>query len=244
MINKENSMRGKLIYFDAFAYDEAKRNASNVIKKMNECALILSNYKYSVSVETLKECIAVRFKEISVKQIDPNFIGDRSQVGHVGDSRIVRLVDGAPLLAEECRSKVEKVKQMANSIEEEESAVTNINAQFEDMIWKVINCRERGSLIRAEVFRLVAEHLTFDSDSFKAGVNDSFDEALKELCNVYCMSKKAEKAMALHEQAAAVLGEFMDMVKDEYIPEDMSGLFAYVDSKVEITQIDYNKFLK
>lgn len=237
-------MKGKLIYFDAFAYDEAKRNANNVIGKMNECALILSNNKYPVSVDTLKECIAVRFKEISVKQIDPNFMGDRSLTEHVGDSRVVRVVDGAPLLAEECRTKVEKVKQMANSTEEEEAAATNINAQFEDMIRKVINCRERGSLIRAEVFRLVAEHLAFDSDSFKAGVDDSFNEALKELCNVYCSSKKAEKAMALHEQAAAVLDELMAMIREDFIPEDMSGLFAYVDGKVEITPINYNKFLK
>lgn len=237
-------MRGKLIYFDAFAYDEANRNANNVIRKLNECALILSNYKYPVSVDTLKECIAVKFKEISVKQIDPNFMGDRSSVERVGDRRVVRVVDGAPLLAEECRSKVEKVKMMANSTEEEEAAATNINAQFEDMIRKVINCRERGSLIRAEVFRLVAEHLAFDADSFKAGVDDSFDEAIKELCNVYCTSKKAEKAMSLHEQAASVLSELMAMVKDDLIPEDMSGLFAYVDGKVEITQINYNKFLK
>lgn len=237
-------MRGRLIYFDSFAYDEARRNASNVLKKMNECALILSNYKYIVSVDTLKECIAVKFKEISVKQIDPNFIGDRSLTEHVGDSRVVRVVDGAHLLAEECRTKVEKVKQMANSTEEEEAAATNINAQFEDMIWKVINCRERGSLIRSEVFRLVAEHLAFDKDSFKAGVDDSFDDAIKDLCNVYCQSKKAEKAMALHEQAAAVLSELMAMVKEDYIPQDMSGLFAYVDGNVEITPINYNKFLK
>lgn len=237
-------MKGKLIYFDSFAYDEAMRNANNVIRKLNECALILSNYKYPVNTDTLKECAFVRLKEVTVKQIDPNFMGDRSLTKYIGDTRVVRVVDGAPLLAEECRTKVEKVKQMANSTEEEEAAATNINCQFEDMAHKVINCRERGSLIRAEVFRLVAEHLTFDEDSFKAGVNDSFDEAIKDLCNVYCQSKKAEKAMALHEQAAAVLGEFMTMVKDEYIPEDMSGLFAYVDGKVEITQINYNKFLK
>lgn len=237
-------MRGKMIYFDSFAYDEAMRNANNVIRKMNECALILSNYKYSVSADTLKECIAVKFKEISVKQIDPNFMGDRSLIEHVGDSRVVRVADGAPLLAEECRNKVEKAKQMANSTEEEEAAATNINAQFEDMIRKVINVRERGSLIRAEVFRLVAEHLAFDADSFKAGVDDSFDEALKELCNVYCTSKKAEKAMELHEQAAAVLGELMAMIREDLIPEDMSGLFAYVDGNVEITPINYNKFLK
>lgn len=237
-------MRGKLIYFDAFAYDEARRNANNVIRKLNECALILSNYKYPVSVDTLKECIAVRFKEIAVKQIDHNFMGDRSLTEHVGDKRVVRVVDGAPLLAEECRTKVEKFKQMASSIEEEEAAATNINCQFEDMIHKVINCRERGSLIRVEVFRQVAEHLAFDEDSFKAGVDDSFDEALKDLCNVYCASKKAEKAMALHEQAASVLSEFMSIIKEDLIPEDMSGLFAYVDGKVEITQINYNKFLK
>lgn len=237
-------MRGKLIYFDAFAYDEANRNANNVIRKLNECALILSNYKYPVSVDTLKECIAVKFKEISVKQIDLNFMGDRSLTEHVGESRIVRVVDGAPLLADECRSKVEKVKQMASSTEEEKAAATNINAQFEDMIRKVINCRERGSLIRAEVFRLVTEHLAFDADSFKAGVDDTFDEALKDLCNVYCTSKKAEKAMALHEQAAAVLSELMTMIREDLIPEDMSGLFAYVDGKVEITKINYNKFLK
>lgn len=233
-----------MIYFDAFAYDEANRNANNVIRKLNECALILSNYKYPVNTDTLKECISVRFKDISVKQIDHNFIGDRSLTEYVGDSRVVRVVDGAPLLAEECHSKVEKVKQMASSIEEEEAAATNLNCQFEDMIRKVINVRERGSLIRSDVFRLVAEHLAFDADSFKAGVDDSFNEALKELCNVYCSSKKAEKAMALHEQAAAVLGELMAMVKDDLIPEDMSGLFAYVDGKVEITPINYNKFLK
>lgn len=237
-------MRGRLIYFDAFDYDEANRNASNVIKKINECALILSNYKYSVSADTLKECIAVKFKEISVKQIDPNFMGDRSLIEHVGDSRVVRVADGAPLLAEECRNKVEKAKQMANITEEEEAAATNINCQFEDMIRKVINVRERGSLIRSEVFRLVSEHLAFDADSFKAGVDDSFDEALKDLCNVYCQSKKAEKAMALHEQAAAVLGELMEMCREDFIPEDMSGLFVYVDGKVEITPINYNKFLK
>lgn len=237
-------MKGKLIYFDSFAYDEARRNANNVIRKLNECALILSNYKYIVSVETLKECAQVRWKEISVKQIDPNFMGDRSSVERVGDRRVVRVVDGAPLLAEECRSKVEKVKQMASSIEEEEAAATNLNCQFEDMIHKVINARERGSLIRAEVFRLVAEHLAFDKDSFKASVDDSFDEAIKELCNVYCSSKKAEKAMALHEQAASVLNELMAMIREDLIPEDMSGLFAYVDGKVEITPINYNKFLK
>lgn len=237
-------MRGKFIYFDAFSYDEADRNANNVIRKLNECALILSNYKYPVNTDTLKECAFVRLKEVTVKQIDPNFMGDRSLTEHVGDRRVVRVVDGAPLLAEECRSKVEKVKQMASSIEEEEAAATNINCQFEDMIRKVINVRERGSLIRAEVFRLVAEHLAFDTDSFNAGVDDSFDEALKELCNVYCMSKKAEKAMALHEQAASVLGELMAMVKEDLIPDDMSGLFAYVDGKVDITPINYNKFLK
>lgn len=237
-------MRGRLIYFDAFAYDEAKRNASNVIRKLNECALILSNYKYPVNTDTLKECAFVRLKEVTVKQIDHNFIGDRSLTEYVGDIRVVRLVDGAPLLAEECRSKVEKVKQMASSIEEEEAAATNLNCRFEDMIHNVINARERGSLIRAEVFRLVTEHLTFDSDSFKAGVNDSFDEALKDLCNVYCQSKKAEKAMALHEQAAAVLGELIAMCREDFIPEDMSGLFVYVDGKVEITPINYNKFLK
>lgn len=237
-------MRGKLIYFDAFAYDEAKRNASNVIRKLNECALILSNYKYHVNTDTLKECAFVRLKEVTVKQIDPNFMGDRSLTEHVGDSRVVRVVDGAPLLAEECRSKVEKVKQIANSIEEEEAAATNLNFQFEDMIHKVINARERGSLIRADVFRLVAEHLAFDADSFKAGVDDSFNEALKELCNVYCSSKKAEKAMALHEQAASVLNELMAMCREDFIPEDMSGLFVYVDGIVEITQINYNKFLK
>lgn len=237
-------MRGKLIYFDAFAYDEAKRNASNVIRKLNECALILSNYKYPVNTDTLKECAFVRLKEVTVKQIDPNFMGDRSLTEHVGDSRVVRVVDGAPLLAEECRSKVEKVKQIANSIEEEEAAATNLNCQFEDMIHKVINARERGSLIRAEVFRLVTEHLAFDADSFKSGVDDSFYEALKDLCNVYCTSKKAEKAMALHEQAAAVLGELMAMCREDFIPEDMSGLFVYVDGKVEITPINYNKFLK
>lgn len=237
-------MRGRLIYFDAFEYDEAKRNASNVIRKLNECALILSNYKYPVNTDTLKECAFVRLKEVTVKQIDPNFMGDRSLTEHVGDSRVVRVVDGAPLLAEECRSKVEKVKQIANSIEEEEAAATNLNCQFEDMIHKVINARERGSLIRAEVFRLVTEHLAFDADSFKSGVDDSFYEALKDLCNVYCTSKKAEKAMALHEQAAAVLGELMAMCREDFIPEDMSGLFVYVDGKVEITPINYNKFLK
>lgn len=237
-------MKGKLIYFDAFAYDEAKRNANNVISKLNEFALILSNYKCPVSVDTLKECISVKFKEISVKQIDPNFMGDRSLTEYVGDRRVVRVVDGAPLLAEECRTKVEKVKQMASSIEEEEAAATNINCQFEDMIRKVINARERGSLIRVEVFRLVAEHLAFDKDSFKAGVDDSFNEALKDLCNVYCFSKKAEKAMALHEQAASVLNELMAMIREDFIPEDMSGLFVYVDGKVEITPINYNKFLK
>lgn len=237
-------MKGKLIYFDAFSYDEARRNANNAILRLNECALILSNYKYHVNTDTLKECAFVRLKEVTVNQIDHNFIGDRSLTEYVGDRRVVRVVDGAPLLAEECRIKVEKVKQMANSTEEEKAAETNINAQFEDMIRKVINCRERGSLISSEMFRLVTEHLAFDEDSFKAGVDDSFDEALKDLCNVYCKSKKAEKAMALHEQAAAVLSELMTMIREDLIPEDMSGLFAYVDGKVEITPINYNKFLK
>lgn len=238
------NMKGKLIYFDAFAYDEAKRMALSAIKRLNECALVLRNYKYSVSVDTLKECAYVRLKEITYKKIDPNFMGDRSLVEQVGENRIVRVADGAPLLADECRRKVEKVKMMANSTEEEEAAENNINAQFEDMIRKVINCRERRPLILAEVSRLVSEHLAFDSDSFNVGVDDAFDEVLKEMHNVYCTTKKAEKAMMLHEQAAAVLGEFMAMCREDFIPEDMSGLFVYVDGKVEVTPINYNKFLK
>lgn len=237
-------MKGRKIYFDGFDYDEAKRNADRLISRVDNIALILSNFKYTVSVETLKECLNVRFKEVKVNIIDRNFIGDRSQVTFIGDSRLIRVVDCAPLLAEECRKKVEKAKQMATNIDEEKGVEINLNCQFENMIHKVIDAREGRPFVLSEVFSLVAEHLTFDAQTFKAGTDDSFDETLKERCTVYCASKKAEKVMELHEQAASVLREMMAMIREDLIPEDMSGLFYYSDGKVEITPINYNKFLK
>ena len=237
-------MRGKLIYFDVFDYDEVSRMASSALKRLNQCALILSNYKYPVTADTLKECIAVRWNEVPVTQSDSTFIGDRAQITHVGDKQIVRLADGAPALSEELKRKVEKAKQMAASKEDENATEANYKAQFDDMIHKVIDVRERGSLINADVWRLVSEHIGFDSDSFTVVTDDSFNEALKDSCNVYCLTKKAEKMMSLHEQAAAILQEMMSMAKSDSVPEDMIGLFTFVDGKVEITQINYNQFVK
>lgn len=237
-------MRSKLIYFDVFDYDEVSRMASSALKRLNQCALILSNYKYPVNADTVKECIAVRWKEVPVTQSDSTFMGDRTQITHVGDRHIVRLADGAPALCEDLKRKVEKAKQMAASKEDEKATESNFQAQFADMIQKVIDVRERGSFIKSDVWRLVSEHICFDEDSFKVVTDDSLNEALKESCNVYCQSKKAEKMMSLHEQAAAILQEMMSMAKSDSVPEDMSGLFTFTDGKVDITQINYNQFVK
>lgn len=237
-------MKGRIIYFDFFDYDEASRMSSSALKRLNQCALILSNYKYPVTADTLKECIAVRWKEVPITQSDSTFMGDRAQITHVGDRRIVRLADGAPAICEELKRKVEKAKQMAASKEDEKATEVTLQAQFDDMIHKVMDVRERGSLIKSDVWRLVSEHICFDSDSFKVVTDDSLNEALKESCNVYCLSKKAEKMMSLHEQAATILQEMMSMAKSESVPEDMSGLFTLIDGKVEITQINYNQFVK
>lgn len=237
-------MKGRKIYTNLFDYDESIRMASSALKRLNQCATILANFKYNVNVDTLKECIAVRWKEVPASHEDSVFIGDRAKMAFVGDTHIVRLADGAPTLSEELKRNVEKAKQMAANKEDEKAAEAIFQAQFDSMINKIIDVRERGSLIKADVWRILSEHICFENDSFNVFTDDSFNDDIKESCNVYCLSKNAEKMMSLHEKAAYFLQEMMDMAKSERIPEDMSGLFTFTDGKVEITQINYNLFLK
>ena len=237
-------MKKKENYFNELGYDELKREVSSCLFRLNECANILKHFYFPVTDDSVRECLAVKLKQIEYKVDAPNAILDKSLIEIVGTKRYKEEVDNAPTLVAEYLKKVERAKSKATTEQEEQAAETNIKEFFYGMVRMIIDVRSRNRGIDAKAAKIVAKFLEVNSETAKVTLKPESDEAIRQEVTIVCQSKEAEKAMEAHEKAVQAINELLCYVRPDAMPDDFNDLFEYDGDKVVRAKVNYNLFIK
>lgn len=237
-------MKKKEMYFNEFGYDELKREVSSCLFRANECANILKHFYFPVTADSVRECLAVKFKRIEYKVDAPNAILDKSRIEVVGTNRYKEEVENAPTLVAEYLRKVERAKSKATTEQEEQAAETNIKEFFCGIVRMIIDVRNRNRGIDTKASQIVAKFLEVDEETANVTLKPDVDDAIRKEVTILCESKEAEKAMEAHDKAVQAINELLTYIRPDAMPDDFNELFEYDGDKVVRAKVNYNLFIK
>lgn len=231
-------------YFDAYAYDELKRNFGLMLNRANQCAGILVEYGYPVTVKTISECMMAKMVDVQGEEESESNFYQGGNINFVKKYRVRTTFQNVPMLTEKMKNKVADVKTKAATEQERRDKESAVITDFESMILRVVTVVERGN----GDMRFGNLKCRFSSliciDNGKVTFAPNFDDYIADNATVYCDTDNAVKAMEMHEKAVKCLNQMASYLKPDSLSSDFNSLFDLVDDKVVRAEVNYNLFVK
>lgn len=229
----------KVIYVDIRLQDELKRGVERSLKQVKPIIKILKDNGFEVSRANVLDCLNMVKEQARGEQIDGTVFNWLSE-SQVLAYQVDYIYKNCPNLNKEFGVKLEEVLKGEN---------IPILRKEKEALYK-----EQYDRMRSRIFDILhpfngeveTQYLKrwFDVEHGDIILTPDIDRLIKDEATVYCETKAAEKALDLHQQAAALLSQFIALFPQNRQPEDVGDLFYIEENMVHMRELNYNIYLK